>query len=95
MPRNSDIASVESMGRKPGGWDEIAVGAARDETSVGARAADRKDRCTYVDSICRTAVYVTRSCGGVGGGSREGFPYPETSVPGAAQDLSSVSRGAM
>jgi hypothetical protein len=77
LPRNSDIACVEFMGRKPGGWEEIAVGAAGDETSVGARAADRKGRCTPVDSICRTAVYVTRSCGGVGGGDREVFPYPE------------------
>lgn len=29
------------------------------------------------DSICRTAVYVTRSYGGVGEGSREVFPYPD------------------
>ena len=29
------------------------------------------------ESICRTAVYVTRSYGGVGGGSREASPYPE------------------
>ena len=25
----------------------------------------------------RTAVYVTRTHGGVGGGSREAFPYPD------------------
>jgi len=31
----------------------------------------------HIDSICRTAVYVTRSYGGVGGGSREASPYPE------------------
>jgi hypothetical protein len=29
------------------------------------------------DSICRTAVYVTRPHGGVGGGSREAAPYPD------------------
>jgi hypothetical protein len=29
------------------------------------------------DSICRTAVYVTRTHGGVGGGSREASPYPD------------------
>ena len=29
------------------------------------------------DSICRTAVYVTRTHGGVGGGGREAFPYPD------------------
>ena len=29
------------------------------------------------DSICRTAVYVTRTHGGVGGGGREAFSYPD------------------
>ena len=29
------------------------------------------------DSICRTAGYVTRTHGGVGGGSREAFSYPD------------------
>ena len=77
MPRNSDTASVKSMGRKPGGWDEIAVGAVRDEASVDVRAAGHTARCAHFDSICRTAVYVTRSCGGVGGGHREVSPYPE------------------
>jgi hypothetical protein len=30
-----------------------------------------------LDWLCRTAVYVTRSYGGVGGGGREVFPYPK------------------
>jgi hypothetical protein len=30
-----------------------------------------------IDLICRTAGYVTRTSGGVGGGSREAFPYPD------------------
>ena len=77
MPRDSDMASVESMGRKPGGWDEIAVGAVGDEASVDMRAAGHQDWSMHVDSICRTAVYVTRSCGGVGGGHREVSSYPE------------------
>ena len=82
------MASVESMGRKPGGWDEIAVGAARDEASVDVRAAGHQDRCMHVDPICRTAVYVTRSCGGVGGGHREVSPYPEwTSQRGMSHGL--------
>jgi hypothetical protein len=29
------------------------------------------------DSICRTAVYVTCTHGGVGGGGREAFSYPD------------------
>jgi hypothetical protein len=30
-----------------------------------------------LDLICRIAVYVTRTHGGVGGGSREASPYPD------------------
>jgi hypothetical protein len=73
LPRNDGIASGESMGRKPGGWDEADAGAARGDAPVGmhGRSAVRPDL------ICRTAVYVTRSYGGVGGEGREAFPYPE------------------
>jgi len=73
LPRNDGIASGESMGRKPGGWDEADVGAAGDDASVGVQGRS----ALHIDSICRTAVYVTRSYGGVGGGSREASPYPE------------------
>ena len=31
----------------------------------------------HVDLICRTAVYVIRTHGGVGGGHREVFPYTD------------------
>ena len=34
-------------------------------------------RTMPLDSICRTAVYVIRMHGGVGGGGREVFPYPD------------------
>ena len=73
MPRNDGTASGESTGRKPGGWDEADVGAAGNDAPVGVhgRYAFR------IDLICRTAVYVTRMHGGVGGGSREASPYPE------------------
>lgn len=73
LPRNAGIASGESMRRKPGGWDEADVGAARDDAPVGVRGRSG----VRIDPICRTAVYVTRSYGGVGGGDREVFPYPE------------------
>ena len=73
MSRNDGSASGESMGRKPGGWDEAAVGAARDDAPVGVHGRS----AVRTDSICRTAVYVIRSYGGVGGGGREVFPYPE------------------
>ena len=73
MPRNSGIAFGESIGRKPDGWNETDVGAVGNDAPVGVQG--RYD--LHVDSICRTAVYVTRSYGGVGGGSREASPYPE------------------
>ena len=44
MPRNSGIASGESMRRKPGGWDETEVGAAGQEASVEMRGAGSKIR---------------------------------------------------
>ena len=73
MPRNEGTASGEFMGRKPDGWDEADVGAAREDAPV--RVHQRY--AVHVDPICRTAVYVTRSYGGVGGGGREAFSYPE------------------
>jgi len=73
LPRNSGIASGESMGRKLGGWDETDVGAVGNDAPVGVQ----RPYAMHIDSICRTAVYVTRSYGGVGGGSREASPYPE------------------
>jgi hypothetical protein len=61
------------MGRKPGGWDEADVGAPRDDAPVGVHG----QYAMRTDLICRTAVYVTRSYGDVGGGGREAFSYPE------------------
>ena len=59
LPRNCGIASV---GREPLG-DEIVVGAAEEDAPVDVRLAS----LPCLDSIYRTAVYVTRSYGGVGG----------------------------
>ena len=73
MPRDDGNASGEPTGRKPGGWDEADVGAAGDDAPVGVHG--RYDM--HIDLICRTAVYVTRLYGGVGGGRREASPYPE------------------
>ena len=73
MPRNDGTASGEPTGRKLGGWDEADVGAVGNDAGVSAQG----QYALHVDSICRTAVYVTRSYRGVGGGAREGFSYPE------------------
>ena len=73
MPRNSVTASGKATGRKLGGQDETDVGAVGNDAPVGAQGR----YALRIDSICRTAVYVTRSYGGVGGGSREASPYPE------------------
>ena len=59
-------------------WDETAVGAARDDAPVSVQGGCYSE---HPDSICRTAVYVTRMHGGVGGGHREVFPYPEWASP--------------
>ena len=75
MSRNSGTAFGESIGRKPCGWNETGVGATGDEAPV-----ERDDDMLSVmsnDLICRTAGYVTRTSGGVGGGSREASPYPD------------------
>lgn len=74
MPRNSDIAFGESMGRKPSGWNEIEVGAVGRDAPVGVQ----RRYSLHFDLICRTAGYVTRTSGGVGGRSREASPYPDS-----------------
>ena len=80
MPRKTAFASGESRGRKSEGWDDSGIGAARNDAPVDACAATESIRHNgrmRIDSICRTAVYVTRTHGGVGGGRREAFPYPD------------------
>jgi len=60
--------------------DEHGLGADRDEAPVcGPRNLGLLQHWAtrLADSICRTAVYVTRPHGGVGGGSREASPYPD------------------
>ena len=73
MPRDDGNASGEPTGRKPGGWDEADVGEAGNDAPVGVHGV----YAMRTDLICRTAVYVTRLYGGVGGGRREASPYPE------------------
>ena len=71
LPRNGRTASDQ---------DETAVGATGEEASVVLHGAAGKLGHHALDSICRTAVYVTRTHGGVGGGGREVFPYPELGI---------------
>jgi len=71
LPRNGCTASDQ---------DEAAVGATGEEASVVRHGAAGKLGHHAVDSICRTAVYVTRTHGGVGGGGREVFPYPDSAA---------------
>ena len=85
MPRNTTIASGESRGRKPEGWDEGGIGAARNDAPVDACAATeliRHNARMRINSICRTAVYVIRMPGGVGGGHRKVSPYPDSRLKG-------------
>ncbi len=60
--------------------DERGLGADRDEAPVGGSRTLgllQHGASRLADSICRTAVYVTRPHGGVGGGGREASPYPD------------------
>jgi hypothetical protein len=79
---NNGTASGESIGGKPRGWDETGVGMMREDAPVGTGYP--LIRMSGFDLICRTAVYVIRMYGGVGGGSREASPYPDC-VPDMAQ----------
>lgn len=55
----------ESTWRKPSGWDEADVGTVGNDAPVGVHGTS----AMHINSICRTAVYVTRPYGGVGGGA--------------------------
>ena len=70
-------ASPQDASPVAGGWDEAEVGAAGNDAPFGVHGR----YAVHLDLICRTAVYVTRSYGGVGGGGREVFPYPEYVFP--------------
>ena len=62
------------------GWGERVVGAARNDAPVVMRSFNvfiRHNVLMRADSICRTAVYVTRTHGGVGGRGREASSYPD------------------
>ena len=80
MPRNNVIASGESYRRKLADWDESAVGAARNGAPVITLrhpVSIRHSGLKRADLICRTAVYVIRTHGGVGGRGREASSYPD------------------
>ena len=74
---NERSTRLARNGRTASDPDEAAVGATGEEASVVLHGAAGKLGHPVVDSICRTAVYVTRTHGGVGGGDREVFPYPD------------------
>ena len=57
---SGEMASGEVLGLVPGIWDELAAGTPETDAPVGVMA--------HPDAIYRTAGYVTRMSGGVGGG---------------------------
>jgi hypothetical protein len=61
---SGEIASGEVLGLAPGIWDELAAGTPGPDTPVGVMA--------HPNAIHRTAVFVTRTYGGVGGGRSRG-----------------------
>ena len=77
--RKSAAPLGESYRRKPAGWNESAVGAARNGAPVVTLrqpVSIRHSGLRRADLICRTAVYVIRTHGGVGGRGREAS-YPD------------------
>jgi hypothetical protein len=66
------MASSEVLGFAPGIWEELAAGTP--ETDAPVRVM------THLDSGHRTAVFVTRTSGGVGGGGREAPLYPDSAT---------------
>ena len=80
MVRKTATTSGESRRRDPAGWDESGIGAARSDAPVDTHGAIEPIgtmESKHADSICRTAVYVTRMHGGVGGRGREVPSYPD------------------
>ena len=80
LPRKTATASGESRQRELAGWGESGIGAARSDAPVdthGAIGPIDTMESKRADSICRTAVYVTRMHGGVGGRGREVPSYPD------------------
>jgi hypothetical protein len=71
------MASGEVLGFVPGIWDELAAGTPGSDAPVGVMS--------HPDSIHRTAGYVTRMSGGVGGERSRGLPLSRC-VPGMAQN---------
>ena len=73
-PAKEQQYCIRRAHRTPVRWlDEAEAGAAGNDAPVSVH----RPYAMHVDSICRTADYVTRSYGGVGGGSREASTYPE------------------
>lgn len=75
MSWNNGTASGAPTERRLGGWDKIGVGLTGADALVGAYQWLMP--LIRYDTICRTAVYVTLTYGGVGGGRREVSPYPD------------------
>jgi len=91
LPRKTAIASGESRMRKSTAWDESRIGAARNDAPVDtcdAFVPIRHNGPMPTDLICRTAGYVTRTSGGVGGRGREASSYPDY----AAEDDALINR---
>ena len=57
---SGEMASGEVLGFVPGIWEELAAGMPGENAPVRVMI--------HLDSIYRTAVFVTRTYGGVGGG---------------------------
>jgi hypothetical protein len=74
--RNGDRASGESRGESPMAGTKSRLARWQGRLRLNRVVRVFQAHPMSLDLICRTAVYVTRTHGGVGG-SREASPYPD------------------
>ena len=77
MPRNEGTASGEPRGASLVAGMKPTLALREMSLRLNCRWVVVRCRPMHFDLICRTAGYVTRTSGGVGGGGREAFPYPD------------------
>jgi hypothetical protein len=75
--RNGDSASGEPRGESPMAGTKSRLARWQGRLRLNGVVGVLQTHAPSFDLICRTAVYVTRTHGGVGGGSREASPYPD------------------
>jgi hypothetical protein len=75
--RNGDMASGEPRGESLMAGTKSRLARRQGRLRLNGVVRVVPAPALSLDLICRIAVYVTRTHGGVGGGSRKASPYPD------------------